>query len=229
MNNKVNISSRFNNTTSTNKILIIIMTAILLFIIFYLAFNVNKNYLANSKYQTLISPYIEIDQQTEPISKYVHGSVNGTEISFSFWLKVNEFIPSNQNSSNPLNILFGLSNNIYVGIDKQTNTLSISVKGHNKFTNIQLENIPFYTWTQYIITITHQYISIYQNGELLKTELLTSGPLISHMYNVFTNVSKNDPMFKAEIGNLYYIGKTLSKKDIEILSQQIPKIPKQVK
>jgi hypothetical protein len=229
MNNKVNISSHFNNTTSTNKILIVIMTAIILFVVFYLAFNVNKNYLANSKYQTLISPYMEIDQQTESISKYVHGSANGTELSFSFWLKVSNFRPNRRNLSNPLNILFGLSNNIYVGIDKQTNTLSVIVKGHNGNTVVELENIPFYTWTQYIITVTHQYISIYHNGQLLKTELLTSGPLISHMYNVFTNVEKNDPMFKAEIANLYYIGKTLSKKDIEILSQQIPKIPKESK
>ncbi len=225
-NNRVNISARINNASSTNKILIVIMSAILLFSIFYWTMHMNKNYLENSKYQTLISPYVEVNKNMQPLSVDVHGSKQGNDMAFSFWLKVTNYQSSSNNIDDPLNILFCLSNTVYVGIDKESNNLVTYVQGHSGSTSIELMNIPFHTWTHYIISVSHQYVNIYLNGQLIKSELLRSSPLMTSTYNVHTNTQNNNPNFTAELGNFYYFGKSLNKKDIEILSQSIPRIPK---
>lgn len=226
--NRINatFANKMNNMSSLNRILILIMTAVLFFILFYWSFHVNKNHLANSRYQTLVAPFIEIEKNMQPISQFVHGSASGHDISLSFWLKVKQFKTSRHNAANPINFLFGLSNSAYVGIDKQTNNLVVFVRGESGNTIVELENIPFYTWSHFIVSISRQSVTIYQNGQIIKTELLASAPLMSHTYNVYTNESGNQPYFEADIGNLYYIGKTLHKSEIDMLSQQIPKIPK---
>lgn len=216
--------------SSSRKILLIVTTAILLFAVFYWAFHANKNHLANMKYQRLITPYTMVELTGESLSENVYGSPNGPEITFSFWLKVKNFTPEQNNNSLTMNQLFTLNDIISVGIDRNTNNLQVNVlqtsSGATGNPVVELENIPFYTWTHYIVSISGRYINFYQNGQLVKTAILPSMPITMHTYTLSTGSSQNNSAFVAELGNLYYFGKIITKNDIAILVNQMPKIPK---
>jgi hypothetical protein len=219
------------NMSSSRKILLVVITAVLLFAVFYWAFHSNKNRLANAKYQRLITPYALIDNTGETISENVYGSPNGGDISFSFWLKVKNFTPESNSNQLVINQLFSLNNIITVGISRNTNNLQINLLQTSGESNgnsfVELENIPFYTWSHYIITISGRYLTIYTNGQLVKTAILPSVPIYMQNYTIMTNSTKNNSNFVAQLGNLYYFGKILNKNDIAVLVNQVPKIPKQ--
>ena len=218
------------NMSSSRKIILLVSTAILLFAVFYWAFNANKNHLQNMKYQRLVTKYATIDQLSESITENVHGSPNGYNITLSFWLNVKNFTPE-QNAQYTMNQLISLSDIINIGIDRSTNNLQINILQSNADNSstpapIELENIPFYTWTHYIVTVMDRYVNIYQNGKLIKTTILNGMPITMNNYTITTNAKTNNSNFVAELGNLYYFGKMITKDDIAILVNQIPQIPR---
>jgi hypothetical protein len=222
-NTSKNFYTYFETMDSNRKILLLIMGAILLFAIFYWAYTVNRNRLEKLKNQVLIADTYEV-KNTKSNNIALLRSMNNA-FSLSFWLNVKTMTPT---STTGMNTLLNMVNYLRVGIDSTINNLvlqftpPIGVSADKQ--RVVLENIPFYTWNHYVITVNGRYVSIYVNGELVKSSLLGAIPTIPTGTSYTLNIgdSMSDASFNATLSNCYYFNNILDYKNIITLVNLLP-------
>jgi hypothetical protein len=213
------------NSMDTNrKILLFVMMGIIIFAIFYWSYTVNRERLQKLNSQVLITENTDI-KNTKSKEVTVNRS-SSNALSFSFWLNIRSMTPT---AVAGMNVVLNVNEYIIVGVDSTTNNLVIQFRKPTPTSTgnyqVVLENIPFYTWNHYSITVNGRYINIYVNGELVQSSLIDS-PLVpaGNSYVVSLGDTTSNSTFNATIANCYYFSYILNYNQVVILSNTVPKI-----
>jgi hypothetical protein len=222
-NSSKNIFSQFDSMDSNRKILLLIMLGIIIFAIFYWAYTVNRERIRKLSNQVLITDKYDVKNVKSDNIALIRSANNA--FSLSFWMNIKSMTPI---STAGINTIFNLVNYLRVGIDKTTNNLVLQFEPSTGQSadnyKVVLENVPFYSWNHYVITVNDRYVSIYVNGELVQSSLIKSPTLPSGTsYTLNIGDSTSNSSFNAEISNAYYFNYILDYNNIITLLNLIPK------
>jgi hypothetical protein len=221
-----NASNYYNSVQPWKKILLFVFVLVLFSLILYFGYNANKNNQKTLLGQTLIGDNILINSSTTGPSVSVNKSPS-FNMSFSFWLNINDLTVTSTPDIYPLFAAQTTGttpkNYVTVGVDTTTNNLKVQFlkQDNTTYMTTVLENIPIYTTSYYVITISGRYINIFLNGELVQSGLLADIPA-SIASNTFKVTCTPASGLSARIGKLYYFNRVLDMSDIATLVNDTP-------
>jgi hypothetical protein len=218
-----NFIDYLNNMSTERKVLVFIAVGIIMIILFYWAYNTRDA--ANKKMagDYLITNYVNVNDQSTVVNETVNGSKNGNQMTISFWLNVNNYnVNSGQQSYELINIT-NMASILDISIDGTINNLNVIAGNINNF--VQLENIPFYTWTHYVITLNNRIVNIYMNGTLIISKLVEFTPAQYSTYNVEIG-NTGIGSFDATLSNVNYFAREITSDEVVKLFNQPPSLKK---
>lgn len=112
----------------------------------------------------------------------------GISLSWQMYIPV---ISSNvqwQSSNNQLKPILNINDSPQIGYNPRKNTLSVVVKYSDtpylaKFTELQYSQVKCQTWVKYTVVISSNSIILYENGNIVRTKILDSVPVIYDVGN----------------------------------------------
>jgi hypothetical protein len=138
---------------------VVIILGIVIIVLIYVLYK----YYSNTA-STLQSTQTSLNTVTPPITKL--SSPTNTRYSYGIWLYVNSWDP-NVNKT-----IFSRAGNLRVYLSKTTPTLNvdISMSDNTNQTMIVTDNFPLQKWVYIIVSVDNQFIDIYLDGKLVKSQ-----------------------------------------------------------
>jgi hypothetical protein len=225
---KNTIKNTYNKTSTSERIIYLICTIVLIGLIIYWGFYLYKYYTINKKYYTLVSRYSKINAQNKSTPVQVYPSQIGNQFTISMWVKINSL--GNTNNTNAGKTMVSVYDQVTndfvqlsVGDETARNNIVCNVKtSSNTYEKCVLSNVPLYTWVQLVYVFNNRYIDIYGNGKLLKSCYLAGIPKYpSGIYKIMIGDDNNKEV-DMDIYNLEYYGKRLMVNEVDSLYENRP-------
>jgi hypothetical protein len=224
-----------------NKLMSVIFQILYIITIFSIIKN-NKYILGTPISQTNIiknkGPYDCLNKSLVISSYELEKELYGGYFTYSFWLYINNTCNSDTTNwnnyrynewksifyrGNSINDTVGLSSLIqFPGfwLTPVLNNMVIVFQNGSYIERLEIDNIPFNTWTNFCIVVETKSVSIYVNGNLDRTLNLHQNINIMNSYNLYLtsdkvlSKKKNECGFSGSLSELIYYNYALNSNDI---------------
>jgi hypothetical protein len=222
-----NVVNYINNMSTGRKIFVLILVGIIVIVLFYWAYHSRAAHNAKVANEFNLTNYININNNSNPSTMPVNGSSVGNELTLSFWLNINNYAPNGQSPYQLLTVEQSSNVILDLEVDNTSNNLIVTGSQYNGDPNPPtLTNIPFYTWTHYVVTLNNRNVNVYMNGALVLSSLSPQQPAHSTTYSVIIG-GQETGTFDATLSNVYYFSREISPEEVIVLFNQAPTLKKQ--
>jgi hypothetical protein len=219
-----------NSTSLFEKILYIFFAVLFIAIVIYWIIYIYQSYSQNKYFYSLISQYSPINQLNTYKEQKIARSQVGNQLTVSFWLKVNNVDSTRIKDQKNILLIYDDNENdfIQLKLGDGTNITNFTCLMKTSQTNLEscvVNNIPLYTWVNFVYVFNNRTVDVYGNGKLIKScvmQGIPNYPTSKNYYNVQIGSKTGNRDIDCELFMVQYYGRTLKANEIYNLYNDKP-------
>ena len=211
------------------RISIVVFILLILLVVLYLVFFLNRGYInLHKSYDLFIK-----DKEKYGDTNMISPSKEGIKYTLSVWVRPNNLYLNTDWNNDPKLPKTILNNNGSPDMYwfPESSLLKVQIiyneMGDFKYYDFDLENFETQKWTNITLTVHNKEVIIYKNGEVHKVKNIDNPNLLNYRT---MQIGEKDNNFNGYIGNIDYYNYVLNKKDVKKLyNKNLKNHPKKVK